>query len=203
MASSARASEEAKETTMNKKTVCVLSLVLATSTITALAADKPPSPPSPPAELSQLSFFTGVWTCKGTVFATPMGPEHPTEGTARGAMAVGGRWLHMTYEEKETSANPMPGRFGMYFGYDTAAKKFVESCFDSYGGYCTQFSNGWQNDTFTFEGTQNGEGQKFSVRDVFTRKGPNSLSHYSAMQDESGKWVKIDEETCTRSTIKK
>jgi hypothetical protein len=187
---------------MNKKTVCVLSLVMATSAVTALAADKPAGPMAPPAELSQLSFLSGVWSCKGTDFASPMGPEHATEGVARGAMAVGGHWLHVTYDEKSTRANPVPAHFGMYFGFDTAEKKFVESCFDSFGGRCLQFSDGWQNDTLTLEGTQTSEGQKIRVRDVFTRKGANGLGHYSEMQNESGNWVKMDEESCTRSKMR-
>jgi Protein of unknown function (DUF1579) len=180
---------------MTKKTVCVLSLIVATSAITAAAADKPAAPP---AELSQLSFLSGEWICKGTVFANPMGPEHATEGIARGAKAVGGRWLHVTYDEKATPANPTPGRFAMYFGFDTASKKFVESCFDSFGGYCQQFSDGWQNDVLTFDGTQTSEGQKVNVRDVFTRKGAAAMVHYSEMQDQAGKWVKTDEESCAR-----
>jgi hypothetical protein len=185
---------------MRKTTVCALSLLVATSAITALAADKPAGPPAPPAELSQLSVFTGSWMCKGTDFVSPMGPEHASEGTAHGVKTLGGHWFHVTYNEKWTKANPTPAHFGIYLGYDAAAKKFVESCFDSFGGYCTQFSDGWQNDALAFEGTQAGGGQKVNVRDVFTRKGANGLDHYSEMQDETGKWTKTDEETCTRPT---
>jgi hypothetical protein len=184
---------------MNQKPVCVPFLVAVTSAITALAGDQPAGPAAPPAELSQLSVLTGTWICKGTDFASPMGPEHATEGTAHGVRAVGGHWLHMTYDEKSSKADPTPAHFGMYFGYDAAAKKFVESCFDSFGGYCTQFSDGWQNDTLTFDGTQTSGGQKLNVRDVFIRKGANGLSHYAEMQDETGKWTKTDEETCTRA----
>jgi Protein of unknown function (DUF1579) len=188
---------------MNKKTVCVLSLAVAASALTALAADKPAGEPAPPAELKQLSLLTGTWTCKGTDFASPMGPEHATEGVARGAKAVGGHWIHVTYDEKSTHANPTPAHFGMYFGYDAASKKFVEACFDSFGGFCTQFSDGWQSDTFSLEGTQTSGGQKMNVRDVFTRQGANGLGHYSEMQDETGKWMKMDEESCTRPMKKK
>jgi hypothetical protein len=183
---------------MNKATACLVSLVLAASASAALAEDKPAAPAGPPAELAQIEILFGVWNCKGTVFASPMGPEHATQGIARGAMAVGGHWLHMTYDEKASRANPAPGHFGMYFGYDAAAKKFVESCFDSFGGYCTQFASGWQNDTLTFEGTQTSEGQKLNVRDVFIRKGAGSLSHYSEIQDKQGKSLKTDEEGCTK-----
>jgi hypothetical protein len=184
---------------MNKRTVWMLVLVLVASAITARAQDKAAAPAGPPAQLSQLAYLTGVWGCQGTIFASPMGPEHATEGTARGAMAIGGRWLHMTYDEKAGAANPTPAHFGMYFGFDSALGKLVESCFDSFGGYCTQFSSGWNNDTLIFEGTQASEGQKLNVRDTFIRKGPAELVHYSEIRGEGGKWLKTDEETCKKT----
>jgi hypothetical protein len=175
-------------------------------TIAALAlsslafADAPPAaPPGPPAELAQLDFFVGTWNCSGKAFASPMGPEHATEATVHALKAVGGRWVHVTYEEKKTAVNPMPYRVGAYYGYDSGKKTFVESCVDAFGGYCTASGAGWKGDTMIFEGSGNGgDGKSFMARDTFTKKGTNGLTHMGEMQGDDKKWIKTDEETCSK-----
>jgi len=170
-------------------------MITATAVLSPAFADVPP-PPSPPAELAQYDFFVGTWHCSGKAFATPMGPEHATTATVRAAKEVGGRWLRATYDEDKTAANPMPYHIGVFMGYDSAKKQFVQSCVDVFGGYCTASGSGWNGDTMIFEGTANGMGEPAAARDTFTRKGANQMTHTGEMQGPDKKWIKTDEETC-------
>ena len=157
------------------------------------------APPPNPAELSQLDFFIGTWNCAGKTMANPMGPEHATTATVHAGHAVGDRWVHVTYDEKKTAANPMPYHAGVYWGYDTGKKQFVQGCFDNFGGYCSQSSQGWKGDTLAFEGTGNMDGKQIGARDTFARKGANELTHTGEMQGDDKTWNKIDEETCHKA----
>ena len=163
---------------------------------TPLLAKDAPAPAAAPPELAQVAFFEGTWNCTGKTFANPMGPEHATVATVHGAKAVGGMWVHLTYDENKTAANPMPFHVGVYMGYDAAKKTFVQSCVDVFGGYCTQNGNGWSGDTMKFEGTGNAGGKQFGVRDTFTKKGANQVTHTGEMQGDDKQWIKTDEEIC-------
>src|SRR5437870_3074377 len=106
-------------------------IALVSTPLLAKEAAKPTAPaPAPPAELAQLAFFEGNWTCTGTGFASPMGPEHATTATVHGAKAVGGMWVHIAYDENKTAANATPIHAGVYMGYDVAKKSFVSDCVD-------------------------------------------------------------------------
>src|SRR5437868_1138296 len=112
---------------------------LATCPLLAKEPAAQPAPTAqPPSELTQLDYFVGDWTCSGTTFANPMGPEHATTAKVHGARAVGQAWVHITYDENKTAANPQPYHAGVYMGYDAAKKSFVSFCGDSFGGYCSE-----------------------------------------------------------------
>ena len=165
---------------------------------TAAAAKDAAPVPGVPGELSQYDFMAGTWHCTGTAFASPMMAEHATTATVHVNKAVGGHWFHAAYDENKTAANPKPYHAGVFFGYDSAKKTFVERCVDSLGGYCAQTSSGWKGDTLTFEGTGSGAGGDFGARDTFAKKGPDGLTHTGEMQGPDKKWVKTDEEACHR-----
>ena len=152
--------------------------------------------PTHPPELAQLDFFQGTWSCTGKTFANPMGPEHATTANVHGTKSVGDMWLHISYDENKTAANPTPYHVGVYMGYDAGKKKFVEACVDNFGGYCTQSGSGWSGDTMVFEGTAEGSGQTFVVRDTFVKKGSNELTHTGEKQGADKQWAKTDEESC-------
>jgi hypothetical protein len=107
--------------------------------------------------------------------------------------AVGDLWIHVTYDENKSAENPSPVHAGVYMGYDAALKKFVQGCVDSFGGYCTQSSPGWNGDTLAFDGTANGTGKAETVRDTFVKKGANELTHTGEMGGSQ-----VDTETCKR-----
>lgn len=158
---------------------------------------KAPDMSAAPAELAQLDFFVGRWNCSGKTFASPMGPEHATTATVHAARAVGGRWLHVAYDENKTAASPMPYHAGVYMGYDVGQKKFVSMCFDNFGGECSETGDGWSGDKLVFEGSAHGDdGKTMGSRDTFTRNGASELVHMGEMQGDDKKWVKADEETC-------
>jgi hypothetical protein len=163
---------------------------------TPLLAKDAPAPPSAPPELAQVAFFEGTWNCTGKTFANPMGPEHATEGSVHGVKGVGGMWMHINYDEKKTAANPMPYHVDVHMGFDAGTKKFVEVCVDNFGGYCTQSGSGWSGDMMKFEGTANGTGKAVGVRDTFTKKGTDQVTHTGEMQGDDKQWIKTDEETC-------
>ena len=146
---------------------------------------------------TQVDYFNGHWTCSGTTFASPMGPEHKTTGTVHAERAVRGRWNHITYDENKTEANATPYHAGLYMGYDAGAKRFVQHCHDSMGGHCSSTSAGWNGDKLVFEGANEGDGKSTPSRETFTRKGADEVMHTGEMQMD-GKWVKTDEETCKK-----
>lgn len=162
----------------------------------ATAKDIVPAAPTIPSEMKQYDYFLGTWRCSGKTFASPMGPQHATTATVHANKAVGGRWVRLTYDEKKTAANPAPYHIGVYLGYDSAKKVFVENCHDSFGGYCTQTGSGWSGDTLTFEGMEQGMEDAGMVRDTFMKKGAKELMHTGEIQGPDKKWMKTDEETC-------
>ena len=104
------------------------------------------------------------------------------------------------YDEETSSSNSRPYHVTQYFGYDVKAGHFVDVLLDNSGqSYSTGTSSGWQGDAITFENTDStGGGSHPLFRDVFTRHGPNEISHTGYEQNKSGKWIKTDEEVCKR-----
>ena len=176
----------------------VLAGTIAALAFVATAASAKDAAPAAADELSQYDFFAGTWHCTGTAFASPMMAEHATTATVHAMKAVGGHWVHATYDENKTAANPKPYHAGVFFGYDSGKKTFVERCVDSMGGYCALTGAGWKGDTMTFEGTGSGPDGDSGARDTFTKKGPDGLMHTGEMQGPDKKWVKTDEEACHR-----
>lgn len=158
--------------------------------------------PKPAAELSQVKFFVGTWSCKGHVPATPFGPEHSTAATVKLGPDLGGFWFTGRYDEQKTKENPMPYRFSFIWGYDTTDHKLDAWSFDSMGGYGTQESSGWDKDVLVWSGHSMMMGKKMPVRDTFTKKGDNELEHRGEAEMD-GKWMVLDEETCTKAGAKK
>jgi hypothetical protein len=180
-----------------KKAFCMAAALAALVVTPALfAEDKPKSPPKPAPEMSQLDYLVGTWHCSGKAFASPMGPEHATEGVAHAQMALDGFWLVIHYDETKTAASPMPYHLLQVVGWDSAQKAFDSVCFDVFGATCNQTSSGWKGDNLIFEGTALWGGQKMGARDTFTKVSATEMKHKGEMQGADGKWMTGDEETC-------
>jgi len=172
--------------------------IAALACVATASAKDAPAPPPVPDELSQYDFMVGTWHCTGTAFASPMMAEHATTATVHVNKAVGGHWLHATYDENKTPANSNPYHAALFWGYDAGKKAFVQGCVDSMGGYCASTSSGWKGETLTFEGTGSGPDGDFGARDTFVKRGPEGVMHTGEMQGPDKKWVKTDEEACHR-----
>jgi hypothetical protein len=156
------------------------------------------SAPLPDAEMQQLESFVGTWHCTGHAEASPFGPAHDTSATVHVGTELSGFWLMGRYEEAKTTANPAPWRFHFVWGHDGAQKKFTGWGFDTIGGAWKQTSSGWESDKLVWAGESTLGGQSTGVRDTFVKKGDNGITHMGEMQ-ANGQWVKLDEESCTRS----
>ena len=183
------------------KNACRMAAALAALFVfsSLLADDKTMGPPKPAPEMSQLGYLVGTWNCAGKTFATPFGPEHPSEGVAHAQMALGGFRLVIHYDEAKTAANAMPYNVLQVVGYDSAQKAFDSVCFDSLGASCAQATSGWKGDALVFEGTNLMMGQKGGARDTFTKVSATEMKHKGEMQGADGKWAPTDEETCQRA----
>jgi hypothetical protein len=169
----------------------------------AEGAEKPGmAAPKPDAEMSQLKYFVGRWSCKGTTHASAFGPEHPTTATVKSALELGGYFVAGSYEEAKTKENPMPYRIHFYWAHDGKEKKFDAYTFDVFGGAGKTEATGWDGDVLAFSGEAMMMGEKTQVRDTFTKKGENEFQHKGEMQHD-GAWMATDDESCTRAAAKK
>jgi len=190
---------------MTIRSVAFAAALMTAATLSPGAAQAPPSAaptgmamPAPSPALGDLAFFAGDWTCKGKVETTPMGPEHATQATVHIRKEYGGFWYVGHYAEKKTAANPHPMSFLFVMGYDPTGKAWTLDGFDTFGGRSHQKSPGWEEATLVFDGESAGPGGTTPARDTFTKKSVSTLGHLGEMQID-GKWVRIDEETCTRA----
>jgi len=185
------------KTSSQLRAFLVGALILSALAALPAFAQAPSGPPSPPSELSQLAFFAGDWSCQGKAEASPMGPAHATAAKVHIGNDIGGFWYVGHYAETKTAENAHPMVFHFVQGYDAAAKTFVMSCFDAFGGHCHQTSAGWQDNKLVYTGESTGAGPATPVRDTFTKTGDAGLEHAGEMQMD-GKWIATDHETCTR-----
>jgi hypothetical protein len=148
-------------------------------------------------KLKELEPFVGTFHCSGTTFASPEGPEHPTQATVTGTWMLGGAWLSIHYTEMKTAKNAHPFDLIDLLGYDAQPKAFVSGGVDSMGGYSTAQSPGWQGDKLVFTGPTHAGGMTSNVRDIFTKVGKNEIDHEGEFEDK-GVWKKLDKEVCKR-----
>lgn len=150
-----------------------------------------------PSQLDQLSGFIGDGTCTGNFLGKP---SHATSGKFRGEKALGGHWIVVRYHEEATSSNPRPYHVTQYFSYDAKAGHFVDVLLDNSGSsYAAGTSGGWKGDVITFENTDFTSGSHPLFRDVFARRGGLVVSHTGYGRDKHGKWIKMDQEMCSRT----
>lgn len=151
-----------------------------------------------PSQLDQLSGFLGDGICTGKLVATKS--PHATSGKFHGEKMLGDHWLVVRYDEKATPSNSKPYHVVQYFGYDPKVGRFVDVVLDNSGSsYGAGTSSGWQGDVITFENMDATGGNHGLFRDVFTRRGAKVVSHAGYWRDKHGKWIKADEEICSRT----
>ena len=125
---------------------------------------------------------------------------HTTSGKFHGEKMLGDHWLVIRYDENTTAPNSKPYHVVQYFGYDPKVGRFVDVVLDNSGSsYGAGTSSGWQGDVITFENMDATGGNHGLFRDVFTRRGAKVVSHAGYWRDKHGKWIKADEEICSRT----
>lgn len=150
-----------------------------------------------PSQLDQLSGFLGDGTCSGHFLAAKS--PRATSAKYHAEKILGDHWIAVRYDEETTSSNSSPYHVAQYFSYDAKAGHFIDVVLDNSGeGYGAGTSSGWHGDVITFENTGLVGGERYVFRDVFTRHGAKVGSHAGYQRDKSGKWIKVDEETCKR-----
>ncbi|MDE2264228.1 MAG: DUF1579 family protein [Gammaproteobacteria bacterium] len=148
-------------------------------------------------QLEQLSGFLGDGTCTGKLLATKS--PHTTSGKFHGEKTLDGHWVVIRYDGQATSSDSKPYHVAQYFSYDPKAGHFVDVLLDNSGeSYSAGSSSGWQGDAITFENTDFTSGHHPLFRDVFTRHSALVVSHTGYERDKHGKWIKTDEEMCSR-----
>ncbi|HEV7485595.1 MAG TPA: DUF1579 family protein [Thermoanaerobaculia bacterium] len=167
----------------------MLAVVVCLITVAAFGQSNP--------KLKELQPFIGTWQCSGTTFASPQGPEHPTQATVTGTWTLGGTWLTMHYTETKTAKNPHPFDLIDMWSYDEHAKLFVSGFADNTGGYGTAQSPGWQGDKLVFTGPLHAGGMTMNTRDIFIKVSKNEIGHEGEFEDK-GTWKKLDKEVCKR-----
>jgi hypothetical protein len=168
-----------------------------TGAATPMAA--PMGPPKPNPALDQLKYFAGSWQCAGTGYVE--GKGHPTSARVNMGWDLNGFFMNLRYEELKTAVNPMPLTAVEHWGYSDELKKLVAGQVDSMGGYGTQSTAGWQDNTMVWTGSTHMMGTTMPSRDTFVRKGENEVTHLGEVQ-VNGAWTKFDEETCYRLQIR-
>jgi hypothetical protein len=153
--------------------------------------------PVPPPEMEQLRPFLAAAICSGQVEDSPFGPGHPTQGQMQAALAAGGFWVQVRYQEKKTRDNPQAVSAEERWSYDPALKKFVALLWDGYGGYGTGSSPGWEGDSFVWTGEVAMNGQRVPYRQTFTREQGGAIAETWEMQ-LNGAWAKINSSSCKR-----
>lgn len=179
---------------MKLRALAVLTVVLAS---TSAFAQTPPTP-TPSAHLKELAYFTGTWKCTGMTFASQMGPQHATMATVEASWGLGGFWLLTNFSESRSVANPHPYAFRGVWGWDEKENKVVWSAADDMGGYTTSSSAGWKGNALTMEGPMHAGKELMNGRDTFTKKSASQMVHTGEIE-MNAKWVKLDEETCTKA----
>ena len=169
-----------------KRFVCLLVFLVAG----AAMAQRPP-------ELKQYDPFVGKWSCKGIVYASEWGPEHPISMTVDSKWSYDGMWLKSSYVEAKTAKNPKPMTGEALWGYDAEPKKLVGGWVDSTGAYQTQQSDGWKGDTLVLVGPYHAAGMTMNGRDTFMKKSSKEMTHVFEL-DMKGTWKKVESDSCKK-----
>lgn len=154
-----------------------------------------PAAPTPPAQLDEIKWLEGTWKCKGTVFASDMGPEHPVDGKMVYKRDLDKFWLVGTYTEKKTKQNPMPYKMTEYVTHD--GKKWVSVSVDNMGGF-GQSTGTAAGNTFSWQGTSSMGGMTMHGRMTIEKKSDKELTLKGDMSMDGKNWKPMFESTCKK-----
>jgi len=152
----------------------------------------------PPAEMGKVSWMLGTWQCTGKAMASPMWPEHPTEGEVKVTLTLNGMWMVAHYREKKTAQNTLPIQGDEYWTYDSGEKMWDRVVMDNTGSFGTCTSKGWESSKLVWSCDGMSMGQKMKITDTFTQKGPAELFLSGEMSGPDGKSMPWGEVSCKK-----
>ncbi|HKR76862.1 MAG TPA: DUF1579 family protein [Rhodanobacter sp.] len=174
----------------------LIALVCASAMGSAQVFSQESTSPAPTDQLA--SFFVGSGSCTGNTLGKDMKSSHATTGKYTAERALDGHWVVVRYNEDQSAAAPKPFRVVQYFGYDAAKKRYVAvGVYNAAGTYSIGTSAGWDGDSIAFD--EGDAGKPAAFRDTFTSGHGGFAGHTGMMRDKNGKWIKTDEETCTKT----
>jgi hypothetical protein len=154
----------------------------------------------PPPELAKLNTMAGTWKCTSKMHMPPeMGGEQTGKSTMTIKKDMNGYWMVGQWKMEKTKTMPeMKGN--LYWGYDTADKKFVELGLDSSGGFVRGTSDGPQDNTWVWDEDGVMMGKKVKTRTTVNQKSPSATEIKFEMEAEAGKWVPMGEDSCKKQS---
>lgn len=143
-------------------------------------------------------FFTGSGSCTGKALGKDRKTFYATTGKYAAERVLDGHWVVAHYDQDPSAAAPQSFQVVQYFGYDAAKKRYVAVGFYNVAGtYSIGTSAGWDGDSIAFD--EGDAGKPAAFRDIFTSSHGGLAGHTGMIRDKNGKWIKVDEETCTGS----
>jgi hypothetical protein len=161
---------------------------------TALALT-PVVSPKPDPKVNDLSYFQAVWTC--TVKQTAP-TQTGTNYTWKMKRALNDFW----YIGQLDTATQGP-KTHETMGYNTLSKKFGRTILTNDGGFVNALSDGWANDTWTWEGTavQMSQQKKQGWREVVKKVSDREFTATGYTQDTpQTAWQAGQQQTCKKQT---
>jgi hypothetical protein len=158
-----------------------------------------PAAPVPHERMRELDFFLGTWQAHGVFREAPGAPGKPIEMHIEGSSQDRGFWITRRTAERPTQENPVPITGLAVWGYDMVSGEFAADWYDSNGARAIQRSKGWDGDRIEFTGPVTMNGVTVTLRDTFTRRGPDAYHHIGEV-DWDGSWFAADEEDVVRVT---
>jgi hypothetical protein len=144
-------------------------------------------------------FMTGSRSCTGQSQSPDMKSMRNSSGKYTAERTLDGHWVVIHYQENASAQIKQPFQVIQYFGYDANKKQYLAiAVYNAAGMYTVGTSAGWQGDSITFDEGDGDASHPPMFRDTFTAAPDGLAKHTGMMRDQSGKWVKTDEETCNK-----
>jgi hypothetical protein len=139
------------------------------------------------APLEPLAFFVGSWECAGEFTAS----KKPVAAHLGVSADLEGAWLSLRWDDRA------PGQFHALelWGFDAAAKRFVNLIFDNFGGVRRFSSPGWGGSSLVWT-AEAASGAVPGERFVFERKTDRQLTVTWQVRKLGADWTTGDQLTC-------
>lgn len=148
---------------------------------------------APAAQLDQLLYFQGTWQCRARPAKAPN-----TQPFARYTWSVK-RTLNNYWFLGNVTAADRTELAHDTLGFNTLSNKFGRTVLTADGGFYNFLSDGWDGDTFIWEGSavDMGSRTKRALREVLVRKSNQQFEAVFYTQDPTSKaWIAETQEIC-------